>query len=58
MARGSEVLISTRSLAVLDLEDDHFSDSYRVGLVVEEQDVAALEGRLHAVAKHDDDRRF
>ena len=58
MARGSEVLISTRSLAVLDLEDDHFSDSYRVGLVVEEQDVAALEGRLHAAAKHDDDRRF
>ena len=58
MARGAEVLISTRIYAVLNLEDDHFSDSYRVGLVVEEQDVAALEGRFHAAAKHDDYGRF
>ncbi len=58
MARGAEVLISTRIYAVLNLEDDHFSDSYRVGLVVEEQDVAALKRRLHAARQHHDDGRF
>ena len=58
MARGAEVLISTRMYAVLDLEDDDLPDADRVRLVVEEQDVAALERRLHAAAEHHDDRRF
>ena len=58
MARGAEVLISTRVYAVLDLEDDHLADADRIGLVVEEQDVAALEGRFHAAAKYDYYGRF
>ena len=58
MARGAEVLISTRSLAVLNLEDDHLPDTDRVRLIVEEQDVAALKRRLHAAAEHHDDRRL
>ena len=53
MARGAEVLISTRSLAVLNLEDDDLAHPDRIGLVVEEQDVAALKRRLHAAAKYD-----
>jgi len=53
MARSAEVLISTRIYAVLDLEDDDLAHPDRVGLVVEEQDVAALEGGLHAAAKYD-----
>ena len=53
MARGAEVLISTRIYAVLDLEDDHLPDADRVRLIVEEQDVAALERRLHTAAKYD-----
>ena len=58
MARGSEVLISTRSLAVLDLEDDDLAHPDRVRLIVEEQDVAALKRRLHAARQHHDDRRL
>ena len=58
MARGAEVLISTRVYAVLDLEDDHLPDADRVRLVVEEQDVAALKRRLHAPRQHHDDWRF
>ena len=58
MARGAGALISTRIYAVLDLEDDHLPDADRVRLVVEEQDVAALEGGLHAAAEHHDDRRL
>ena len=58
MARGAEVLISTRSLAVLNLEDDDLPDADRVRLIVEEQDVAALKRRLHAARQHHDDRRF
>ena len=58
MARGAEVLISTRIYAVLDLEDDDLPDTDRVRLIVEEQDVAALKRRLHAAAEHHDDRRF
>ena len=58
MARGAEVWISTRMYAVLDLEDDDLAHSYRVRLVVEEQDVAALKRRLHAAAEHHDDGRF
>ena len=58
MARSAEVLISTRIYAVLDLEDDHLPDADRVRLVVEEQDVAALERRLHAPRKHHDDWRL
>ena len=58
MARGAEALISTRSLAVLNLEDDDLAHPDRVRLVVEEQDVAALEGRFHAAAKYDYYGRF
>ena len=58
MARGAEVLISTRSLAVLNLEDDDLAHPDRVRLVVEEQDVAALKRRLHAARQHHDDGRF
>ena len=58
MARGAEVLISTRSLAVLNLEDDDLAHPDRVRLIVEEQDVAALKRRLHAAAQHHDDRRL
>ena len=58
MARGAEVLISTRSVAVLDLEDDDLAHPDRVRLIVEEQDVAALKRRLHAARQHHDDRRF
>ena len=58
MARSAEVLISTRIYAVLDLEDDDLAHPDRVRLVVEKQDVTALEGRFHAAAKHDDYGRF
>ena len=53
MARGAEVLISTRIYAVLDLEDDDLPDADRVRLIIEEQDVAALKRRLHAPRQHD-----
>ena len=53
MARGAEVLISTRSLAVLNLEDDDLAHPDRVRLIIEEQDVAALKRWLHAAAKYD-----
>ena len=58
MARGAEVLISTRIYAVLDLEDDDLPDADRVRLIVEEQDVAALKRRLHAARENHDDGRF
>ena len=58
MARGAEVLISTRIYAVLDLEDDDLPDADRVRLIIEEQDVAALEGGLHAAAQHNYHGRF
>ena len=58
MARGAKVLISTRIYAVLDLEDDDLAHPDRVRLIVEEQDVAALERRLHTAAEHHDDRRL
>ena len=58
MARGAEVLISTRIYAVLNLEDDDLAHSDRIGLVVEEEDIAALKRRLHAAAQHHDDRRL
>ena len=58
MARGAEALISTRSLAVLNLEDDDLAHPDRVRLIIEEQDVAALKRRLHAAAQHHDDRRL
>jgi hypothetical protein len=34
-------------ISVLDLEDNYFANSNRVILVVQEQDVATLESRLH-----------
>ena len=58
MARGAEVLISTRSLAVLNLEDDDLAHPDRVRLIIEEQDVAALERRLHAARENHDDWRL
>ena len=58
MARGAEVLISTRIYAVLDLEDDDLAHPDRVRLIVEEQDVAALKRRLHASRENHDDRRL
>ena len=58
MARGAEVLISTRVYAVLNLEDDDLAHPDRVRLIVEEQDVAALKRRLHAARENDDDWRF
>ena len=58
MARGAEVLISTRIYAVLDLEDDDLPDADRVRLIIEEQDVAALKRRLHTAAKYDNYGRF
>ena len=58
MARSAEVLISTRIYAVLNLEDDDLAHPDRVRLVVEEQDVAALERRLHAARENHDDRRL
>ena len=54
----AEVLISTRSLAVLNLEDDDLAHPDRVRLIIEEQDVAALKRRLHAARQHHDDGRF
>ena len=58
MARGAEVLISTRIYAVLDLEDDDLAHPDRVRLIIEKQDVAALKRRLHTARKNHDHGRL
>lgn len=46
-------------VASANLEHDDVADAHRLlGVIGEEQQVAALEGRLHAAGQHHDDRRL
>jgi hypothetical protein len=40
-------------VSVFDLEDNYFAYSYRVILIVQKQDVTALESRLHRATVQD-----
>lgn len=46
-----------RYVTIVDLKDDNVTDANRlIGVIGEEEQIATLEGRLHAAGQNDDNR--